>query len=335
MTKPIASIALMTLYEEGRFQVDDPVSKFIPQFKGLKVFAGGTPENPQLRDPVREMTVADLLRHTSGLTRREDEFFGGAYDRLGLHTSASNGTLDEMIEKLGSLPLKCDPGAQFNYGISTDVVGYLCQVLSGQRFDDFLRQRIFEPLAMVDSGFHVPEADVGRFAANYRPGRAGEPSIVTIDRPDGSSYYTSPRSYLSGAGGLVSTASDYMRFAKMLAAGGELDDVRIIGARTLRFMTMNHLPGGRDLVQMGRQEDGETKSDGIGFGLGFAVLLDPTIAGVVGAPGEYYWGGAASTAFFVAPAEDLVVVFMTQLRPSSTYPIRREIRSIVYGSIID
>ena len=302
MTKPIASIALMTLYEEGRFQLDDPASRYIPEFKDLKVYTGGSLQDPVLRPPAREMTIADLLRHTSGLTRRNDEVLGPLYEREGLINSSSTGTLREMIEKLGRTPLRCDPGAQWIYSISTDVVGYLCEVLSGQRFDRFLTERIFAPLEMTDSGFHVPAADHERFSANYRPGRAGEPTIVCIDRPDDTSYYTSPRSYLSGSGGLVSTASDYTRFCKMLANGGELDGARVIGSRTLRHMTLNHLPGGRDLVEMGRVEETETKSDGIGFGLGFAVLLDPATAGVIGTPGEFYWGGAASTAFFVSPA---------------------------------
>jgi CubicO group peptidase (beta-lactamase class C family) len=335
MTKPIVSIGLMTLYEEGRFQVDDPASKYIPEFKGLKVLAGGTPAKPQLREPVREMTIADLLRHTSGLASRTDPVLGPLYEGRGLHSSASTGTLADMIATVGTLPLKCDPGAQFNYGISTDVIGYLCQVLSGQPLDVFLRERVLEPLGMDETGFWVPKENVGRLAANYRPGGTNEPSLITIDRPDASSLYTGPRSYLSGAGGMVSTASDYMRFSKMLANRGELDGVRIIGASTLDFMTLNHLPGGRDLAGMGSDDAGETRREGIGFGLGFAVLLDAAAAGIVGPVGEYYWGGAASTAFFIAPSEDLAVVFMTQLRPSSTYPIRREIRAIVYGSILD
>ncbi|HEY7466295.1 MAG TPA: serine hydrolase domain-containing protein [Dehalococcoidia bacterium] len=335
MTKPIVSVALMTLYEEGRFQIDDPVSKFIPQLKGLKVLAGGTTDAPQLRDPSREMTVADLLRHTSGLASRTDSVLGGAYTRAGLMTSESDGTLADMVDKLGAQPLKCDPGAQFNYGISTDVVGYLCEVLSGRRLDDFLRERVLGPLGMVDSGFSVPADDVERFAACYRPGKDGEPLLVVEDRPDDSSRYTSPRTYLSGAGGMVSTASDYMRFCKMLASGGELDGRRVIGTRTLEFMALNHLPGGRDLSQMGSESAGETSKEGVGFGLGFARVLNPAALGGLSVEGEYYWGGAASTAFWIAPAEDLAVVFMTQVRPSSTYPIRKELRAIVYGSIVD
>jgi CubicO group peptidase (beta-lactamase class C family) len=335
MTKPIVSVGLMTLYEEGRFQLDDPVSQYIPQFRGLKVLAGGTGEAPQVREPAREMTVADLLRHTSGLVNQSDAVLGDAYTRLGLLTSSSSGTLAEMIEKLTTLPLKCDPGAQFNYGISTDVVGYLCEVLSGQRLDAFLRERLLDPLGMVDTGFAVPSEDVERFAACYRPGMAGEPLLVVEDRPDASSRYTQLRTYLSGAGGMVSTASDYMRFCKMLANGGTLDGRRVIGPRTLAYMACNHLPGGHDLAHMSPASAGETSRVGVGFGLGFACVLDPTVLGGLSVPGEYYWGGAASTAFWITPAEDLAVVFMTQVRPSSTYPIRRELRAIIYGSIID
>jgi CubicO group peptidase (beta-lactamase class C family) len=335
MTKPIVSVGLMILYEEGRFQLDDPVAQYIPQFRGLKVLAGGTGDAPQVREPTREMTIADLLRHTSGLVNQSDAVLGDAYTRLGLLTSASSGTLTDMIEKLGTLPLKCDPGSQFNYGISTDVVGYLCEVLSGQRLDAFLRERILGPLGMVDTGFSVADEDVERFAACYRPGTADEPLLVVEDRPDASSRYTRPRTYLSGAGGMVSTASDYMRFCKMLANGGELDDRRVIGPRTLAYMTCNHLPGGCDLAQMSPASAGETSRAGVGFGLGFACVLDPTVLGGLSVPGEYYWGGAASTAFWITPAEDLAVVFMTQVRPSSTYPIRRELRALIYGAIVD
>jgi CubicO group peptidase (beta-lactamase class C family) len=335
MTKPIVSVALMALYEEGRFQIDDPVSAYIPQFKGLQVLEGPYSADAPTRPPVREMTIADLLRHTSGLASRTDSVLGQAYEDLGIISSSSNGTLQEAIDKLGTLPLKCDPGAQFNYGVSTDVIGYLCEVLSGQRLDDFLRACIFEPLGMTDTDFYVKEPELGRFTANYRPGAAGEPRIVLTDKPDGSSRYGSPRSYLSGAGGLVSTASDYARFCKMLSNRGEYDGERIVGPRTLEFMTLNHLPEGKDLAHMGSENAGESRREGVGFGLGFAVLQNAAEAGVVGSPGEYYWGGAASTAFWVSPADELFVVFMTQLQPSSTYPIRRELRSIVYGSIID
>jgi CubicO group peptidase (beta-lactamase class C family) len=339
MTKPIASVALMTLYEEGKFQLDDPAAKFIPEFSELKVFAGGTADAYDVRDPARAMTVRDLLMHTSGLvgagiTARPDTPVSQLYERAGMRGSASDGTLADMITKVGRLPLQVDPGSRWIYGISTDVVGYLCEVISGTRFDRFLDERIFTPLGMRDTGFTVPADKLDRFAANYRPGGADEPSLVAIDRPDQNSVYARPRTYLSGAGGLVSTAADYLRFCKMLANGGELDGARILGPRTLRFMTMNHLPGGCDLTGLGGRL-GETTMDGIGFGLGFAVLLDPTVAQIIGAPGEYYWGGAASTAFFVSPAEELIMIFLTQLMPSSTYPIRRELRATIYAAITE
>ena len=334
MTKPIASVALMTLYEEGLFQLDDAASKYIPQLKGLKVFAGGTPDRYLERESSREMTIRDLLTHTSGLTAGGDTPVGQLYRRAELNGSSSTGTLADMIDKLSRLPLKCDPGAEWNYGISTDVVGHLCEVLSGQRLDDFLAERIFEPLSMDDTGFTVAAENVGRFAANYRFKEGDGARYELIDSP-AESNYVRPRTYLSAAGGLASTAADYMRFAKMLANGGELDGRRVIGPRTLGLMTQNHLPGGADLAAMNDAGPTETARDGIGFGLGFAVLLDPAKAQTLGTPGEYYWGGAASTAFFVSPGEDLIAMFLTQLMPSSTYPVRRELRAAVYSAITD
>jgi CubicO group peptidase (beta-lactamase class C family) len=335
MTKPIVSVGLMTLYEEARFQLDDPASKYIPELKGLKVLAGGTADSYTTREPAREMTVRDLLMHTSGLTASGPTTpVAQLYERAGMKGSSSDGTLADFIARLGRLPLTCDPGAEWNYGVSTDVIGYLCELLSGQRLDHFLQERVTGPLGMPDTSFQVPESQVDRFAANYQPGTDGDRRYVLAEAPDGSPY-TKPRTYLSGAGGLVSTAADYMRFCKMLANRGELDGARILGPRTLRLMTLNHLPGGRDLAAMNGGGPSETARDGIGFGLGFAVLLDPTKAQVVGTPGEYYWGGAASTAFFVSPAEDLIMIFLTQLRPSSTYPVRRELRQAIYASIID
>jgi len=339
MTKPIASVALMTLYEEGKFQLDDPASKFIPEFKGLKVFAGGTADQYETRDPEREMTVRDLLMHTSGLVGTgivadPTMVVSQLYGRSEMRGSASGGTLAGMVQKLGQLPLQVDPGSRWIYGISTDLVGYLCEVLGGMPLDRFLDERIFRPLGMADTGFQVPAAKLDRFAANYRPGTADEPSYVMIDRPDASSLYARPRTYFSGAGGLVSTAADYMRFCKMLGNGGELDGARVLGTRTLQYMALNHFPGGRDLTAMGARL-GETTLHGIGFGLGFAVLLDPTVAQVIGTPAEFYWGGAASTAFFVNPAEELIMVFLTQLMPSSTYAFRRELRATIYSAIVD
>jgi CubicO group peptidase (beta-lactamase class C family) len=333
MTKPIASVALMTLYEEGKFQLDDPASRFIPQLKDLKVLVDGSADSFQVRDPAREMTVRDLLMHTSGLVARDTASpIGELYRRAGFAGADSQFTLAEMIERLARIPLQCDPGSRWIYGISTDLVGYLCEVIGGQPFDRFLEERVLGPLGMLDTSFSVPASKVDRFAANYAP-QSGSPRYKLFDDPATSSY-TRPRTYFSGAGGLVSTCADYLRFCRMLANGGELDGARILGPRTLQLMTLNHLPGGKDLATMA-QNAGETQREGQGFGLGFAVLLDPTVAQIIGTPGEFYWGGAASTAFFVNPKEDLIMIFLTQLRPSSTYPIRRELRSTIYAAIVD
>jgi len=333
MTKPIASVGLMMLYEEGRFQLDDPASRFIPELKNLKVFKSGTADNFETRDPIREMTVRDLLMHTSGLVGRDTASpVGELYRRAGLAGADSRFTLKDMIQKLKSIPLEVDPGSRWIYGISTDLVGYLCEVMGGLPFDRYLDERVLGPLGMVDTGFTVPSHKVDRFAANYAPS-AGDPRYRLVDDPL-TSAYTQPRTYFSGSGGLVSTASDYLRFCTMLRNGGELDGVRILSPRTLQLMTLNHLPGGKDLATMA-QNAAETQREGQGFGLGFAVLLDPTVAQIIGTPGEFYWGGAASTAFFVNPKEDLIMIFLTQLRPSSTYPIRRELRTTIYSSIID
>jgi CubicO group peptidase (beta-lactamase class C family) len=332
MTKPIVSVALLTLYEEGRFQLDDPVAEFVPEFRDLTVFAGGTAEDYEVRPAARPMTVRDLLMHMSGIVGLGSPgVVGELYRRAGVGHAGSAGTLAETIGVLGTLPLATDPGSRWIYGMSTDVVGHLCEVLSGQPLDVFLQARVLGPLGMTATGFTVPAAKSARFAAEY--GFAvGEPRYSLIDDP-GVSDYRRSRSYLSGSAGLVGTAGDYLRFCRMLAGGGEVDGVRILGHRTVRFMTANHLPGGVDLAALGR-DGGETGRHGQGFGLGFGVLLDPVVAQTLGTAGEYFWGGAASTAFFVNPVEDLIAIFLTQLRPSNSYPIRRALRAAVYSSIV-
>lgn len=320
MTKPIVSLGLMQLYEEGLFQLDDPVVKFLPAL-GRPTLSDGSRSS-------REMTVRDVLMHTSGLAA-----LNGKHAVSGLYREAGLGSLKQLSELpalLADLPLQADPGSRWIYGISTDLVGLLCETLSGLPLDRYLSERIFAPLGMVDTGFSVPEASISRFAAGYGYADGG---FTLIDDPLTSAYTRQP-SYLSGVSGLVSTAGDYLRFARMLAGGGSLDGVRIIGSRTLRFMTTNHLPGGQDLAAVA-DFGGETKRAGQGFGLGFGVLLDPVVAQTIGTPGEYFWGGAASTAFFVSPADELIVIFLTQLRPSASYPIRRELRAAVYAALDD
>jgi CubicO group peptidase (beta-lactamase class C family) len=331
MTKPIASVGLMMLYEEGRFQLEDPASRFIPEFKDLKVLTGGTADEPQVREPAREMSIRDLLMHMSGLVARDTNSpVGELYRRAGLKGGDSDFLLSDLPRRLSSIPLQVDPGTQWIYGISTDLVGLLCEIISGMPLDQYLQERILGPLDMPDTSFNLPDSRLDRFAALYAPAPGGSPRYRLVDDPEMSGYRS--RQYFSGAGGILSTASDYYRFCKMLLNGGELDGVRILGPRTLKLMTLNHLPGGKDLATV-CQLTGETSREGIGFGLGFASLLDPTVAQIIGTPGEYYWGGAASTAFFVNPQEELIMLFLTQLRPSSTYPIRRELRSTIYSAI--
>jgi CubicO group peptidase (beta-lactamase class C family) len=332
MTKPVTSVALMMLHERALFQLDDPVHKFIPDWQHLRVYRYGKYPNFMTVPAERPMTVRDLLTHMSGLSYFIIESTGldDAYRKVGIGNG--KGTLRDMIEKLSELPLQFSPGSRWGYSMATDVCGYLVELLSGKRFDEYLRDEIFGPLRMVDTGFTVPEGAVDRFAANYT--RAADKSLTLFDDPH-DSVYLRPQTYFSGAGGLVSTAPDYFRFAEMLRRGGELDGVRILGPRTLKFMTQNHLPDGKDLAALATESAfSETRYEGVGFGLGFHVMLDPVRAQIPGSVGEYGWGGMASTAFWVDPVEDLLMIFMTQLVPSGTFDFRRQLKSIIYGAIV-
>jgi CubicO group peptidase (beta-lactamase class C family) len=333
MTKPIASLALMQLYERGHFQLTDPVHRYIPEWRTLQVSETQPDGSTRLVKPQRPMNIRDVLMHMTGLAgglmpgNAIDQAFADA-----LSTRKQGMTLEGVTALLAELPLKFHPGTQWNYGLSTDIVGRLVEIFSGQRFDDYLRSEIFEPLGMVDTGFTVPAAEVDRFAACYQYRPAASPSIW--DEPT-TSRYLRPRSYLSGAGGLVSTTADYVAFCRMLAGGGQLDGQRVLGRKTLELMTVNHLPGGATLNDLAVGGFGEAGFDGVGFGLGFAVGLGPAATSVTGSAGDFYWGGAASTAFWVDPAEELFVVFMTQLFPSMAYPFRAQLRALVYQAIDD
>ena len=341
MTKPITSVAIMMLMEECKIALDDPVSKYIPEWENLGVFAGGFMESFQTRAPARPMLVVDLLRHTSGLTYgfQQNSNVDAAYRKLKLGELATEGTLDDMIAKLATLPLEFSPGEAWNYSVATDVLGYLVGKISGMSFDAFLKQRIFDPLGMVDTGFHVPEHKADRFCACYAVGALGSKVIsqrgpMLQDDPQ-TSPYLKPPGFLSGGGGLVSTAADYMRFARMLLNGGELDGVRLLGPKTLALMTANHLPGGVDLPRMSRSMFSEATYEGVGFGLGFATTIAPASTLIPGSAGDFFWGGAASTFFWVDPREDLIGLFLTQLLPSSAYPVRRQLRTLVYSAITE
>jgi CubicO group peptidase (beta-lactamase class C family) len=236
-----------------------------------------------------------------------------------------------MVDKLSSVPLLFSPGTQWNYSVSTDVLGHLVEIISGKSFDRFLRERIFDPLGMRHTDFRVPPGCGERFAANYR--REGDKLVLQDDPMD--SQYLPEQTFFSGGGGLVSTAEDYRRFCQMLLNGGQFDGKRILGKKTIELMTMNHLPGNQDLSSLATGSFAETTYDGVGFGLGFAVLIDVAKRQGHGSLGEYYWGGAASTAFWIDPVEDLIAIFLTQLMPSTAYNFRGQLRSLVYSAIVD
>lgn len=332
MTKPLTSVAIMMLYEEARFQLDDPISRFVPAFAGQRVFTGGSRGKLETVPAERDITFRDLLSHTSGLTYgfMESTQVDALYRANGVDFQTQDTSLKEVVEKAAALPLIAQPGKRWNYSISTDVLGYLVEVISGQPFETFLRERVIKPLRLVDTDFYVPEAKHGRLAANYAPD--GKGGLALIDDPAKSRYLT-PRRVNSGGGGLVSTVADYERFCRFMLAKGELDGVRLLGRKTVELMTANHLGG--DMAAMGTPRFSETTYEGIGFGLGFSVMIDPARAQIVGSPGEYAWGGAASTAFWIDPKEEMFVVFLTQLMPSSAYPFRRELRVLSYQSIVD
>ncbi len=328
MTKPLTSVALMMLYEEGRFQLDDPIHRVLPCFGEMRVWAGEGAEPVPAERPI---TYRDLLTHTSGLTYgfMNATSLDALYRAEGVDFQTSKLSLGELVEKAATLPLLAQPGTRWNYSIGTDVAGHLVAVLSGQPFETFLTERVLAPLGMHETGFQVTEAQRPRFAANY--GRGEDGRAVLSDDPATSIFLR--RRLPSGGGGLVGTAGDYMRFCRFLLGRGALDGVRLLGRKTLALMMSNHLDG--DMAAMGQARFSESTYTGIGFGLGFSVMLDPARAQIVGSPGECAWGGAASTAFWVDPAEDMAVVFFTQLVPSSTYPVRRELRVLTYAALVD
>ncbi len=342
MTKPITGVALMSLYERGMFQLSDPVTRFIPEWRDLRVRDRTDDGRERLVEPRRPMTIRDLLMHMSGLgfgggpTLAELFAADGAGLRGGLTPGSRRGrdaTLATMIERYAGYPLEFHPGEHWLYSVSTDICGRLVEIMSGQRFDEYLREVIFSPLGMDDTGFWVPKAKADRFAACYL--RDSAKRLALVDDPADSGYLTEP-SFLSGGGGLVSTTGDYLRFCEMLRNGGELDGVRVLGRKTIELMTANHLESGGDLASVALPGGyGEVGFGGMGFGLTVAVAGPPSATQVIGSAGEYMWGGAASTIFWVDPAEDLIVVFMSQLLPSGTFNFRGQLKALIYPAIND
>jgi len=324
MSKPITGVALMMLYEEGKFRLSDPVRRYIPEFADLKVAASWGPDGPVLEDADHAMTIRELMTHTAGLAYG----IGDPHPADRLYASEgvldSGQTLKDMIDKLAELPLRQQPGTRWTYSIAVDVQGYLVEVLSGQPFDEFLQERIFDPLGMDDTGFHVPSEDHGRFAQVY--GYDEDRALVAPSAPDaaaGPRPFLDPATFFSGGGGLVSTTMDYLRLCQMLLNGGELDGERLLSPTTVEMMTRNHLP--RDM--------GEYAS-GVGFGLDFSLVLDPVEAGSVSA-GEYSWGGAAGTWFWIDPVEDLVFVGMIQQFGGGRPDVRSLSHRLTYQAITE
>ena len=331
MTKPVTSVALMILYERGLFSLDDPVHRYIPAWKGLRVRTAGSHPLFATVPCQRPMTIRDLFMHTSGLTYdfMHASNVDAAYRELGVGLPRRGYTLQQMIDQLAGLPLEFSPGERWNYSVATDVLGYLIEVLSGQSLPDFMRTALFEPLGMTDTSFEIPAAKLDRLASCYERNLQKE-MVLQDDCRD--SHFAS-RSFWSGGGGLLSTVTDYYRFSQMLLNGGSLDGQRVIGSRTLQFMTRNHLPGGVDMSQFATGSFSETVYEGVGFGLGFANKLDPVRNGFPASVGSFFWGGLASTLFWVDPVEELVVIFLTQLIPSSTFNFRGQLESIIYAAL--
>ncbi len=332
MTKPITTVAAMMLYEQGRFELSTPVSRFIPAFADVRVYAGGSDLKPLSVPATEPMRMGHLLTHTSGLTygfhrtHPVDALYRAAGFEWGYPADVD---LASACDIWAGLPLLYQPGAEWAYSVATDVLGRVVEVLSGQTLEEYFAEHILGPLGMADTSFGVPAAKTARLARLYLAAPGG--GIVAGDTLGAEPLQ---RTLFSGGGGLVSCAHDYHRFSQLLRRGGELDGVRLLGPRTVAYMTRNHLPGGADLEQFGRPLFAETPLRGVGFGLGFSVVIDPVRAGTLGNAGEYGWGGAASTAFFIDPVEQTTLLFFTQLLPSSTLPLRTYLRQLVNQALV-
>ena len=332
MTKPITSVALMQLYGQGHFQLNDPVSRVLPAWRGQQVWVSGDADNMELKTPESPLTFRHVLSHSGGLTYGATNHpVDKVYRRLGVNRDRRE-TLSTFMERIGQAPLRYEPGTAWMYSLSTDVCGGLVEAISGMPFDEYLQKNIFDPLGMEDTSFWVTPEKQHRFAANYQ--REPDKTLKLIDDPQGESVYLTKPAFFSGGGGLTSTTADYLRFCEMLRRGGELDSARILGPRTIDLMRKNHLAGGKDLAGMAIGAFSETAYEGVGFGLGFAMTLGEVEAGTLG-EGDYYWGGAASTIFWVDPKEDLVAIFMTQLMPSATFNFRGQLKNIIYSAIVE
>ncbi|WP_375289194.1 serine hydrolase domain-containing protein [Qipengyuania sp.] len=335
MTKPVTSVAFMQLVEQARVALDDPIARVLPELADLGVYAGGGGAVPFApATPTRPIRFVDLLTHMSGLTYglQNRTSIDAAYRKVELDFGRDHHTSDEYLRHLSGLPLEFEPGTGWNYSVSTDVLGIAVERLSGMRLGEYFKAHIFDPLGMEDTAFGVAAERQDRLADafGYRPGNTPR----CVDQA-ASSRLASPAKFHSGGGGLVGTTADYHRFCSMLLGRGALDGARILAPKTLELMTRNFLPGGADLASVSRSLFSETTSAGSGFGLGFAVVTEPAKTLMPSSKGEFYWGGAYSTAFFVDPMEGITMVFMTQLYPSSTYPVRRQLKTLIYSALVE
>jgi CubicO group peptidase (beta-lactamase class C family) len=328
MTKPITSVAVLMLLEESCFRLSDPVAAYLPIFKDVKVLDKIDGSGARLVDPVRPMTIRDLLTHTAGLSYgfEENFYLDHLYQQQVWRPVDTNPqlTLAEWIGAIAQLPLAYQPGTHYRYSFATDVLGYLVEVVAGMPFADFLQQRIFEPLGMVDTFFTVPPDKVSRFATTYGPKDGGGLKVVDAAQ---SSRFARPTRRASGGGGLLSTTADYLRFAQMLLNKGALDGVRLLGRKTVELMTVNHLPDGIYL-------DNDPRI-GQGLGLGVSVLLDLGKGQMLGSVGNYGWSGAANTNFWIDPQEELIGILMLQCMPDRVYPVTDDFRLLTYQALID
>ncbi len=333
MTKPVTSVAAMMLYEEGALRLDHEVARYIPEFADTEVWAGGDLKTYQTRKPDRPMTVKDVLTHTSGLTYGflMQHHLDALYRREKI--GAPTETLEEMCARLATLPLLFSPGERWNYGHSTDVLGRIVEVASGQTLDAFFRDRIFGPLGMADTDFFVPESKLDRLMACYQKNPlSGEITLADGAGAQSRAYREQPK-LLNAGGGLVSTMGDYHRFCLMLLHGGSLDGTRLLSPKTVEFMRLNHLPGDRSIRDMGDETFSEARMDGNGFGLGGSVTINVAETMAPGSVGSFSWGGLASTFFWVDPVEELIAIQATQMIPSGAYPIRPQLQQLVYAAI--
>ncbi len=332
MTKPITSVAMMQLYEKGLFHLDDPIEDYLPELKDMNVLLPNATNLKQVIPAKEKPTIHQLMLHTAGFTYGfNDDLLSDSYISEKTDFDPVHGSNKEVLKRLAKMPLQFEPGSRWNYGVNTDVLGMVVEAISGQSLGQYFKENIFDPLGMADTSFELPDDKLDRYTALYTP--TENSGLRLYENAENSIYREGKVRCQSGGGGLLSTASDYLKFAEMMRQRGAYQGQRIIGSRTVDQMVGNHLPG--DLASMGQAVFSEVSFTGVGFGLGVWSMLNPNLAGLSGSVGDYGWGGAASTVFWVDPKEEMVVIFLTQLLPSSHYPLRKELRALVYQSLVD